>query len=1826
MATTAEPVELHFPKLPAKHEQFLQYVAAHPQKPMLELLEPFKQYDAELRKAFAQQPDHPAVKQPSILPVFAGHEKHVTVRARDPKAETEQQRDCYIMPLQKEDRKPNGAPAIVQSMKEFQTNFAVFSESSLADLDWSNIAVCGSAVVTSLLSVPKEHAKSKRALRQYYHEHLAPASDVDIFLYGLTEEQAMEKIKQIERNVRDALLVETTTVRTKNAITIASKHPVRHVQIVLRIYKNISEILTGFDVDCSCAAYDGKQVYVSPRALVSYMTQINTIDLTRRSPSYENRLSKYAHRGFEAYWPNLDRSRIDPTIFERSFGRTEGLARLLILEKLPRSEDRDSYLDQRRAERGRPSLNRHRFRSHVLYGNIKDEHEDEVAEWVGEDVSDYHTVTVPYGEKFHARKIEKLLFTKDMLLNAEWNKPKDREVNLHRHPAFFGSVDDVVGDCCGFCPEPSTVEEEEVAEEESKKFIKGPLTFMKDDPGRQAIGSFNPIDAEGWTEMAYVGNTARLCQAIVDEDVEYVKSWLEQEGNDPNTRDYTGRTPLHLAVTNSTPEVVQALIDHGARMVARLVDGRTALHLAAMRGSVEMVSALLRKSAANEEENEEKTDARRAERKAAKESQGFDVAMGDAEGKPDASAGGGKGGQAEEEEDSNEDSDVDMVDGSDDEANMNDATTEGSMVDIRKLKIQDPEDALLAAEDEDEPDVFDVNVVAWDTAVSPLHLAIVQGHVEVVKCLVQEFGADVLLPIKIFNDHDKSARAAILTLVLAMQLGFEKAQEMVKTLISLGASSAQADMDRKTVLQFAVADRPEMLDTLGHLDATGVKRAINHVAASGWRYRPDITSPLIIAIQAKDSATAVRLLAGGAKAEIDFPTYIKALKQFCKIDEKDSKRNKEDFQERFEQPIFDALKGDLPQLVKSMVTDHGANVDVLATEGWEVLNNEYRRSSTRGRTLLDAVRERSESLKQWKFKSKAPKPPIPMKQSDAEYLAEYKEGTYAYYTAKRKVESGRASYQADLERYEEDVKEKEKDKQNAEAKREAINGLISEFEDLEKTLLDKGAKSFYELHPEVEEPRDDSPRRRRSHNYDIEPVEFAVYIDFQLGDLTNETREMYLRLFEAAWSGDLATVKDLTLNTWQNEDGEEQPPLQIAVQDDHSLSPFAIAVLQGHQDLATAAMEIAQAQRIMPDPDKQRKYGIEDDEDSDEDSDDSDGEVQLYSEIVDDEFTKEDIGEVNLQVKSKVAPLAMLEWDCNYMDWAKDPAPDPEKKKESNGFSYFGPRKPHKLANKRTNTGSIKLPPDTISGNYEEKTTGCPESLFQLAMRNNDPALLAYLLKLGHEYNQKDTKISDEHRSTFFELAEDDYQYALEVGRSHIFMELVKQTGAGIPLTELVEKYGIELKEKAKYYQGLTVHGTKRKDWASRDGEVAPTPTQQTPPLLDTINKGSLELVEWWLSDAPIRCYKEFAEANREDKRIYRLTQSKIGFEGAAQKFLATRSHLAIHCAVMAPASTESMKLLRYVIEVMPESLEAKNRDKVTPLQVAFATYHKGAAKLLIEAGADQMCRDTSLRNLVHTLVDRNPCDDDEKFAAWKEMLALIDKRLIQEMFFQRSNGETPLAQWIASTHAHEDHRDEALKTILSYSGGKDLRLINGQGDTPLHSAVKDDDKLLVKMLLEHDPTLLNRENATGRTPFEMAEDAIIAGKCTEPPPMPRDYDFGGRRAIRYGLPRHWHTEILSRWDGAFVPDKQEPEVSTKHEVWAILQECRAKLEAEGGAKRRLVTLNEANEVARRLASMKRRGGASDDVSEATSTAQDETVGQDEVQQWMNCRSYHGIG
>ena len=143
------------PDLPSPIKDFIPYLTKNSQQNIEEILKPYKAFESELRKVYAQDPTHDAVQDPNVnlVPVFDGHEKDIKIRARKLEAESEEESSHYIMELDDDIRKDTGEPAVVASLKEFQHNFNLFSESSLTDLDWSNVVAAGSSVTTVSFSV-----------------------------------------------------------------------------------------------------------------------------------------------------------------------------------------------------------------------------------------------------------------------------------------------------------------------------------------------------------------------------------------------------------------------------------------------------------------------------------------------------------------------------------------------------------------------------------------------------------------------------------------------------------------------------------------------------------------------------------------------------------------------------------------------------------------------------------------------------------------------------------------------------------------------------------------------------------------------------------------------------------------------------------------------------------------------------------------------------------------------------------------------------------------------------------------------------------------------------------------------------------------------------------------------------------------------------------------------------------------------------------------------------------------------------------------------------------------------------------------------------------------------------------------------------------------------------------------------------------------------------------------------------------------------------------------------------------------------------------------
>ena len=265
------------------------------------------------------------------------------------------------------------------------------------------------------------------------------------FFANLRLFKAERKIVTIFEAVRDSVPWDVTCVRTKHTVSIHCKkfsaliccstltvlpaqYPYRNIQIILRLYSSPAEVLAGFDVDAPCCAHDGDRVWANSRAIVSMMRQSNTVDVTRRSPSYEVRLAKYCSRGFEVYVPGLKRDEVGPSvcvrslssdtpadlfaqIYERTIGRVPGLARLLAIEKIASPEAGNQYQLRRSRLRDRPIVPcppyARRWRRRGYRGDLKG---NQV--FSGLEMSDYDIVNlhIPYGPRWDAKRIETLIF------------------------------------------------------------------------------------------------------------------------------------------------------------------------------------------------------------------------------------------------------------------------------------------------------------------------------------------------------------------------------------------------------------------------------------------------------------------------------------------------------------------------------------------------------------------------------------------------------------------------------------------------------------------------------------------------------------------------------------------------------------------------------------------------------------------------------------------------------------------------------------------------------------------------------------------------------------------------------------------------------------------------------------------------------------------------------------------------------------------------------------------------------------------------------------------------------------------------------------------------------------------------------------------------------------------------------------------------------------------------------------------------------------------------------------------------------------------------
>ncbi|PPQ82853.1 hypothetical protein CVT26_008103 [Gymnopilus dilepis] len=507
-------------------DAFIKEVANLPTyQPLDDALEKAMGAEKDLRHLFATNP-HNNLLQDSFLglvDVFSLDPSITRTRARLVSTRAELSKN-HVFPLKAAARRGNLLPSTVPDLKTFRKHWRVFTHGSLSKMtagDWENVVAAGGSVLACL--APPQWTIPPKDLNELYQSENYMTSDIDLFLWGLSPEEAKIKMENINQAICLACKWNVVCVRKANVVSIHTNYPHCPVQIILRLYQSPAEVLAGFDVDAACCAYDRKTVWVNPRSLAAIIRQANTIDITRRSPSYKMRLAKYASRGFEVYIPSLKRAEVNPAVSHAAnvlrealtytyLRYTTGICRPGQKALLACSFWSDAILIT-----GIIETTAQRPRARRPYPRLTIEQAALSAS------SNYDcgvgVAKIPYGPKWTAKKIQNLVFSrlprKIFGSPTLFFKAPHNQLNMgHRHVIFAGTMQECLQSFCSACsPLPGSLNKDiyiwgpitYVFLTSSRTPLKASPSFMTTNPGRQLLtGSFRPIDFGDWAIEAYM--------------------------------------------------------------------------------------------------------------------------------------------------------------------------------------------------------------------------------------------------------------------------------------------------------------------------------------------------------------------------------------------------------------------------------------------------------------------------------------------------------------------------------------------------------------------------------------------------------------------------------------------------------------------------------------------------------------------------------------------------------------------------------------------------------------------------------------------------------------------------------------------------------------------------------------------------------------------------------------------------------------------------------------------------------------------------------------------------------------------------------------------------------------------------------------------------------------------------------------------------------------------------------------------------------------------------------------------------------------------------
>ena len=214
----------------------------------------------------------------------------------------------------------------------------------LKNIDWGNILIAGGCISNCL----------SRLLISDHNMYNFDIKDIDIFIYAESDELATDVVHRVLKHIvdskkRDYIINKVTSsinnlrldlniilnvddsLKTQINDNINKYNNIDDIdeklfnikfsrnkytleideyQIIFRRYSSKSEILHGFDIGSCAVGFDGTNVHFTSLSKFAFETGYNIIDTTRRSTTYESRLSKYFRRGFGIIMPEFDISKL----------------------------------------------------------------------------------------------------------------------------------------------------------------------------------------------------------------------------------------------------------------------------------------------------------------------------------------------------------------------------------------------------------------------------------------------------------------------------------------------------------------------------------------------------------------------------------------------------------------------------------------------------------------------------------------------------------------------------------------------------------------------------------------------------------------------------------------------------------------------------------------------------------------------------------------------------------------------------------------------------------------------------------------------------------------------------------------------------------------------------------------------------------------------------------------------------------------------------------------------------------------------------------------------------------------------------------------------------------------------------------------------------------------------------------------------------------------------------------------------------------------------------------------------------------------------------